>query len=953
MKNHAEEPTPAAAGEDAEDRASSTKWVRDTLTDPGLGAMKECIRAARDAAGDHTADLSSVLGRVNELFRELGDLGAGYWQVRTRSAEASGVVFEVLLGERLPGGAGISSIVPLSSEAESGDGSAVSAIGPKRPVGRRRGREEAETGPQAADGYQGRWLSSSRERVRPDRASLTDDGRVVLIRCHATPQPEHAADDDMTILTSLCRWLHEQCHQIASGSAVEFASFMTAGHRAGLRDAELFIAYDAGNGLGAWLRRELAAGLDVAPGPRQAELHPRPDLPSVSAERGPGPEGDGRYAHHVQPARSQSADVSGDASSAPRPGHAAPGALPVGPADGSGAGTSGPEHGGASRSQEAGPSAGAGRSARGAPEWADHVRRESAPSDDHAQRGSPLAELQALKEPAARLQVLISGLRSAGSALPADPGFARMTVDEQVSRFAATSKPPEGLWIVATKPARYDTPPDETTILTVRIPPRRTHPLRGTPGKARAEHGQAAPSPASLAPYVARGRNARGPAEHRTSKVIFAVDSAVIDTLLNALLGPSGSRELGYDQLISLVKIVIQPRMLVVKVVTMTTGAFLKAHGLGLLAPASGRILTRTLVPMLNLLLGPGRRCNRLQWFLNWSEIALYAKDDRLADSPILRSKLADWTRWAWNRTAGPAPRHPGSRKQSSHDGRPSAAPDPRSDRTGPPSDSSTDRSSPTPGRAPGAQTGPTPGRPPSPPAHDRGSSGTCSPAEPPHASVLPEATPLGGADHIPAPPSQLGPARRRAVQAASGGDTASRQPAPPPGPARRRAVQPASGGDTASRQPAPPPGPARRRAVQPASGDDTASRQPAPPPGPARRRAVQPASGDDTASRQPAPPPGPARRRAVQPASGDDTASRQPAPPPGPARRRAVQPASGDDTASRQPAPPPGPARRRAVQPASGDDTASRQPMNEQEKNRLPGREDSHRHGYPGRGGR
>jgi hypothetical protein len=52
-----------------------------------------------------------------------------------------------------------------------------------------------------------------------------------------------------------------------------------------------------------------------------------------------------------------------------------------------------------------------------------------------------------------------------------------------------------------------------------------------------------------------------------------------------------------------------------------------------MLAPASGGILTRMLVPTLNLLLGPGRRCKRLQRFLNWSEIVLYARDERLAGS--------------------------------------------------------------------------------------------------------------------------------------------------------------------------------------------------------------------------------------------------------------------------------------------------------------------------------
>ena len=53
----------------------------------------------------------------------------------------------------------------------------------------------------------------------------------------------------MTTLTSLCQWLHEQCHQIASGSAVEFASSMTAGHSAKLRDADFSLPMTQGMGL--------------------------------------------------------------------------------------------------------------------------------------------------------------------------------------------------------------------------------------------------------------------------------------------------------------------------------------------------------------------------------------------------------------------------------------------------------------------------------------------------------------------------------------------------------------------------------------------------------------------------------------------------------------------------------------------------------------------------------
>ena len=127
----------------------------------------------------------------------------------------------------------------------------------------------------------------------------------------------------------------------------------------------------------------------------------------------------------------------------------------------------------------------AGRSTRAAPERADHLRGESAAGDSRARGRSPLAELRASREPAARLQVLLNGLRIADSALPAEPDFARMTAEEQVSLFAGRPKPPEGLWIVAAKAARYDTRPDEKPILAVRIPSGKDAGATGNVGQGR------------------------------------------------------------------------------------------------------------------------------------------------------------------------------------------------------------------------------------------------------------------------------------------------------------------------------------------------------------------------------------------------------------------------------------------------------------------------------------
>ena len=252
-----------------------------------------------------------------------------------------------------------------------------------------------------------------------------------------------------------------------------------------------------------------------------------------------------------------------------------------------------------------------------------------------------------------------------------------MPARELLSLLAAIPEP-DGLWTVAAGNPRYDSPPDEITILT-----------------APADPGSPLPG--------------KGAAEHPTSQVIYVIDTAVIDTLLNAALGPLGGHGPNYDELISIIKIVIQPRMLVVKIVTMTAGTFLRAHGLGLLAPASGRILTRILVAMLDYLLGDSRRDSRLVWFLKWIEIILYAQGHRLQDSPEFRSNLVAWITWLWG--GEPRQHKPRSNSQASPGSMPHSTPDPPPESTGPP---------PGPPPNPPDQPGPGPHPSPTPPAGPR-----------------------------------------------------------------------------------------------------------------------------------------------------------------------------------------------------------------------------------------
>ena len=83
--------------------------------------------------------------------------------------------------------------------------------------------------------------------------------------------------------------------------------------------------------------------------------------------------------------------------------------------------------------------------------------------------------------------------------------------------------------------------------------------------------------------------------------------------------------------------------MLVIKSVTLTVGAILNAHGLGVLAPAFGRITTKILVPTLNLLLGPDCRHDKLMKSLDLLDFGLYAANGRPTDFPTFRHNLSDW----------------------------------------------------------------------------------------------------------------------------------------------------------------------------------------------------------------------------------------------------------------------------------------------------------------------
>jgi hypothetical protein len=229
-------------------------------------------------------------------------------------------------------------------------------------------------------------------------------------------------------------------------------------------------------------------------------------------------------------------------------------------------------------------------------------------------------------------------------------------------------------------------------------------------------------------------RSDRAPAGHRGGQTLL---TSVLDTLLAVLLGRAASPAFDYDQLISVVKIVMQPRRLFVKIATMMMAAFLKAHGLGLLTPACARILARNLLAALDFLFGPNQRHTRLIRILDWFEMALYVEDDQIEDSPVFRSKVADrlagWMNQTPYRPSPPSPPPSGDPGGSRH----------------------------TPPRPPDS-----PRRPPSPPAPPRGAatlgSATEGPSpEPPPPIRLgspPQPPPQGSPPPAPPSPTPLSP---------------------------------------------------------------------------------------------------------------------------------------------------------------------------------------------------
>jgi hypothetical protein len=575
-------------------------------------AVQECLWSAHRAAGSPAMDRVSVLNQIDVMFGDLSSRGSGYWQIRLDTGP-SGAEFKIRRGEGLPDPGQL----PLVETIRLG-------AAPGRPATPAAGCAAADR----PDDSQPTGRSTRQDKPpdpepEPVRLRRAEDGPVALIRCHPSPGPDQVTDGGVAALTALCQWLSDLHNHDLLIPSDQIPLTPNSDQAAEVRQAALVVAYDPGNGQGAWSRRVRPAPVPAAHDPGSPQARPAADLPPASREDQPALQRDdgGPQVSPVEQAIPgvTAGDDSGQAAAqAKNAGHSH---RPPGDGDtsqpGPGQHTSlaSPRQGNSPRPPWPGP---------GAPR---NAGRPGVPGT--ARGGEPLGNaltgpLQAQADPAARLDMLRSALRAAGSVLPPDPQFARLPREDQLSRLADLHKPPGSAWIVTAPSSRHGHPAEETTLLTMPYPGRNA----GT-----------APPPGAVAGDGAAGQ------------FLYVIDDAVLDTLIRAVLGPPGARGVGYVQVISIIEITIQPRLIVVKVVTMTAGAFLNAHGLGLLAPASGRILTWILVRMLDTLLGPGRRFSRLQWLLGWLEISLYARDGRLGSSPGFRSKLAHWLNRLWNGT--------------------------------------------------------------------------------------------------------------------------------------------------------------------------------------------------------------------------------------------------------------------------------------------------------------
>jgi hypothetical protein len=298
--------------------------------------------------------------------------------------------------------------------------------------------------------------------------------------------------------------------------------------------------------------------------------------------------------------------------------------------------------------------------------------------------------LRSAANPPDLLETLQSSVRGTDSRYPSRRRLADLSPDDRLAKLGRLPKSPGQAWLLAASAVDRDPfaqePERVRTIRVVDLPG--ADGRQDTPSSAPGTDGE-------------------------DSQVVYLVDGAVFDELIYMILGPAGPQG-AYARYIEVIKIVIEPRLIVIKMVTMSAGAILHAHGLGVLAPATGRILTRVMVRMLTSILGPGR-LSRVESLLDWVNMIAAARAGQLSDSATFRAKLSDLLNRLWNGTRHPRrPRPSYPRPDAPGDARP-AGPPPKKPPPGgsPPTGGSPGPTPPSPPPAPTAPPSREPDRPP------------------------------------------------------------------------------------------------------------------------------------------------------------------------------------------------------------------------------------------------
>lgn len=248
--------------------------------------------------------------------------------------------------------------------------------------------------------------------------------------------------------------------------------------------------------------------------------------------------------------------------------------------------------------------------------------------------------------PLSLLERVVSGLNESLAVIPAESsGLSHQATEHQVRRLISLLEAhPNGLLAVSEAPPSVD---EEVATATAFVPfPAGTRWERPAQRLCR-EGGHASNGGATQRDPQHQDRAPEGGFSGQRSvpgsSELWVLSPVALRIIFDALLSQLGTApQNSGEKTVEVIKIVILPRGLVIRIATMTLSAFLHAHGLGLFAPECARQLSRLLGSILNALFGRTPYGDLIKT-LNQVETLIYAENGRLADSPYFRDRLRDW----------------------------------------------------------------------------------------------------------------------------------------------------------------------------------------------------------------------------------------------------------------------------------------------------------------------